>query len=554
MNTIEIICQNCDERREFPKGITLAEVSRQFNVKLKYPILGALVNNKLRELSFDLYKPKTVNFIDFSHNIGYRMYVRSVYFLLYAAVKEVIPQALLRIDHSVSKGWYAELEGENIELNEDLLKRIRERMVEMVAADLPFTRQEILTAEAAQLFMKNGQMDKAELFGRRHEMYTSVYGLNGFINYFYGYLVPSTGYLTLYDIRHYYKGLLIRVPDPENFEIPPAVTHQPKLFKVFREHKKWINILDVPFVGNLNKATSEKRDTDLIKISEALHEKRIARIADKIYRWYDKVKIVLISGPSSSGKTTFSKRLSIQLMVLGLKPVQISIDNYFVDREHTPRDEKGEYDFESLQAIDIDLFNENLNDLLIGREVRLPRFDFNSGRRSYYNGTFKMKPDQVLIIEGIHGLNPDLTPHIDPARKFGIFVSALTQISIDAQNPISSTDNRLFRRMVRDYRFRGYSALETLRRWDSVRNGEEKNIFPFQENADVMFNSALLYELAVLKTYAEPLLKTIPEIEPEHAEALRLMKFLSYFQPISSREIPPTSILREFLGGSSFIY
>ncbi len=554
MNTIEVICLNCNQRREFPKGITLAEVAQQLNVQLKYPVLGALVNNRLRELSYDLYKPKTVKFIDFSNNIGYRMYVRSVYFLLYAAVKEVLPRALLRIDHSVSKGWYAELEGENIELNEDLIKRIKEKMEELVSADLPFTRKEILTTEAAELFKNNGQMDKAELFGSRHEMYTSVYGLNGYINYFYGYLVPSTAYLTRFDIRHYYKGILIRVPDPENFEISAEVIHQPKLFKIFREHKKWINILDVPYVGSLNKATTEKRDTDLIKISEALHEKRIARIADKIYKWHDRVKIILISGPSSSGKTTFSKRLSIQLMVLGLKPVQISLDNYFVDREHTPRDENGEYDFESLNAIDIELFNQNLSDLLNGRQVRLPRFDFNSGKRSYYNGTFQMRPDQVLIIEGIHGLNPALTPTIDPARKFGIFVSALTQISIDAQNPVSSTDNRLIRRMVRDYRFRGYSALETLKRWDSVRNGEEKNIFSFQENAEVMFNSALLYELAVLKTYAESLLKTVPEGEPEHAEAQRLMKFLSYFQPISSREIPPTSILREFLGGSSFIY
>lgn len=553
MTNIEIICTNNQLRREYPRGTTLAQIASDMGIQLRYPILGALVNNKLRELSFEVYKPKTIRFIDFSHPIGYRMYVRSTAFVLYAALREINTDAILKIDHSVSKGWYAEINGEGGPVTDELLNRIRLKMNEIIEADIPFTRKELPTPEAVKLFRENGHTEKANLFETRQEMYTSVYGLGNHMNYFYGYLVPSTGYITEFDIQKYFRGFLIRVPERENFEIKPKVALQPKLFKVFREHKKWINILDVNYVGSLNKATRQRRDTDLIKISEALHEKRIARIADKIYKSREKVRVILISGPSSSGKTTFSKRLSIQLMVLGLRPVQISLDNYFVDRELTPRDENGEYNFETLQAIDITLFNENLNDLLQGKDVLLPRFDFTTGKRN--NGErLKISSDQVLIVEGIHGLNPGLTPSIRPQCKFGIFVSALTQISIDAHNPIPSTDNRLIRRMVRDYRFRNYTALDTLRRWESVRHGEEQYIFPFQENADVMFNSALLYELAVLKTYAEPLLKTIPENETEYAEALRLMKFLSYFQPVSAREIPPTSILREFLGGSSFIY
>ncbi len=553
MTNIEIICTNNQLRREYPRGTTLEQIASDMGIQLRYPILGALVNNKLRELSFEVYKPKTIRFIDFSHPIGYRMYVRSTAFVLYAALREINTDAILKIDHSVSKGWYAEINGEGGPVTDELLNRIRLKMNEIIESDIPFTRQELPTPEAVKLFRENGHTEKANLFETRQEMYTSVYGLGHHMNYFYGYLVPSTAYITEFDIQKYFRGFLIRVPERENFEIKPKVALQPKLFKVFREHKKWINILDVNYVGSLNKATRQKRDTDLIKISEALHEKRIARIADKIYKSREKVRVILISGPSSSGKTTFSKRLSIQLMVLGLRPVQISLDNYFVDRELTPRDENGEYNFETLQAIDITLFNENLSDLLQGKDVLLPRFDFTTGKRN--NGErLKISGDQVLIVEGIHGLNPGLTPSIRPQCKFGIFVSALTQISIDAHNPIPSTDNRLIRRMVRDYRFRNYSALDTLRRWESVRHGEEQYIFPFQENADVMFNSALLYELAVLKTYAEPLLKTIPENETEYAEALRLMKFLSYFQPVSAREIPPTSILREFLGGSSFIY
>jgi uridine kinase len=392
------------------------------------------------------------------------------------------------------------------------------------------------------------------LFKYREQLYSSVYGLGDAVNYFYGYLVPSTGYVTQFDLTKYFCGFLLRIPEKNSPWQLNGFKRQDKLFKVFREHKRWANILGVSYVGQLNQATSQKRDADLIKISEALHEKKIARIADKIYKREKDVRVILIAGPSSSGKTTFSKRLSVHLMVLGLQPVQISLDNYFVDRDLTPLDEKGDYNFETIKALDIDLFNQNLQDLIAGKETYLPKFDFTTGKQTRKDSMMQMKENQILVIEGIHGLNPELTASIPAKAKYGIFVSALTQISIDAQNPIPSTDNRLIRRIVRDYRFRNYSALDTLARWDSVRKGEEHYIFPYQENADSMFNSALLYELAVLKTFAEPIIKAVPETRPEYAEAQRLLKFLSYLKQISARDIPPTSIIREFLGGSSFVY
>ncbi|MDO9512677.1 MAG: nucleoside kinase [Bacteroidales bacterium] len=551
---IEIICTNTNTRQEFPKGTTLAEIATALGIKLHHPILGALVNNKLRELNFDLYKPKTVHFIDITHPIGYRMYTRSAAFILYKAVHDLYPKAHLRIEHSISKGAFCEIDNLDEPLNDIIVRSLKKRMYEIVEMDLPFTRQEILTSEAIEMFAKYGHKEKVDLFKNRSDMYTSIYGVNDLINYFYGFLVPSTGFVKLFDIQYYYNGLNLRVPERLNPDIISEAPDQSKLFKVFREHKKWVNILNVPYVGDLNKSSSEIRDNHLIKISEALHEKKIARIADRIFKQRDNLKIILIAGPSSSGKTTFSKRLSIQLMVLGIRPVQISLDNYFVDRELTPKDENGEYDFETIKAIDTALFNQNLLELIDGKTIKVPKFDFTSGKRAYNHQTMTLEADQILVIEGIHGLNPELTNMIPENCKYKVFVSALTQISIDAHNPIPSTDNRLIRRIVRDYRFRNYSALDTLKRWDSVRGGEEKYIFPFQENADIMFNSALLYELAVLKTYAEPILRVVQQNQPEYAEAARLLKFLSYFSPISSREIPPTSILREFLGGSSFIY
>jgi len=551
---VEIICTNNKMVKEFPVGIKLIEIAETLGIKNKYPIIAGMVNNKLKEMNFQVFKPKTVQFIDITHHIGLRVYLRSLAFILFKAVKELYPNAALSIEHSVSKGWYCELENFHNEISEEIVENIRRRMKELIAEDIPFVRKEILTKEAAILFENQGLIDKSKLFLSRKQLYSSVYFLDETVNYFYGYLVPSTGYISKFDLVKYYNGLLILPPKRDNPEEVEKMVPQNKMFKIFREHKKWCEIMEVPYVGFLNASVESGKIGDLIKISEALHEKKIAKISDNINKRRNEVKLVLISGPSSSGKTTFSMRLGVQLKVLGFKTVQISLDNYFVNREFTPRDENGEYDFECIEALDIERFNLDLMDLMKGQEVEIPKFDFTTGKR-FFDGThLKLEKNSLIIVEGIHGLNPKLTHKIDDKLKYRIFVSALTQLAIDKQNPIPTTDNRLIRRIVRDYRYRNYSALDTLRRWESVRNGEEKFIFPFQENADIMFNSALLYELGVLKTYADPILKEVPENTPEYAEALRLLKFISYFKSISEKGIPPTSILREFLGDSSFIY
>ncbi len=552
---VEIICINNNTllRKKFPEGTSLAQIASELNIKLQYPILGALVNNKVKELTYKVFKPKQIEFIDFSHSSGYQMYLRSLSFVLYHAVKELYPEALLNIQHSISGGKYCEIENLGLPLTQHIIDNINTQMDEIIDQNLPFIREELLTTDALQLFEEHHMSDKVLLFRTRKLLYTSVYHLGNSINYYYGYLVPSTGFVKVFNLELYHQGMLLQPPSKHNPTQTTRISPQVKLFNVFQEHKKWVSILGVPHVGELNIAVEKKQTTQLIQISEALHEKRVASIADDISR-RGGVKMVLISGPSSSGKTTFCKRLSIQLEVLGYKPVQISIDNYFKEREQTPKDERGEYDFECLQAIDLELFNNHLQELLKGNSVEIPNFDFAQGKKIYNGNILKMKENSILILEGIHGLNPQLTSIIDNKYKYKVFVSALTQIAIDNQNPIPTTDNRLIRRMVRDYRYRGYSALDTMSRWASVRKGEEKWIFPYQEQADVMFNSALLCELSVLKYYAEPLLRDVPEIVPEYAEAVRLLKFLSYFKAIAEKDIPPTSILREFFGGSSFVY
>lgn len=551
---IEIICTNCDITKQYPIGTSLSEIASSMQICLKQPILGVLVNNKLKELNYQVFKPKTIHFIDITHHIGIRMYIRSLAFVLYKAIKDIHLTATLNIEHSISKGWYCEVTNSHLILDEPTIALIKNRMQEIIEQDLPFIRKEILTTKAIQLFEENGHDDKSLLFKTRNQLYSSVYYLDDCINYFYGYLIPSTAYLKQFNIVKYFNGLLLQVPNQKQPDEIDEILLQNKMFKIFHEHKKWCEILEVPYVGSLNKAVIEKRDNELIKISEALHEKKIAKIADNIFKKRNEAKLILISGPSSSGKTTFSLRLSIQLKVLGFKTLQISLDNYFLNREYTPRDENGEYDFECIEALDIEQFNHDLLELMSGKEIEIPKFDFTTGKRFYDNSRLKLTKDSLLIVEGIHGLNPKLTHLIEEKLKYKIFVSALTQLAIDKQNPIPTTDNRLIRRIVRDYRYRGYSALDTLKRWESVRKGEDQNIFPYQENADIMFNSALLYELGVLKTFAEPIIKVVPENMPEYAEAVRLLKFISYFLPISEREIPPTSILREFLGGSSFVY
>ncbi len=549
---IQITCENTGEIKYYPFGTYLSDILKEQKVKLQYPVLAAYVNNKLKELDYRIFKPKTIRFIDITEADGRRMYFRSLSFVMFKAVRDLYPDAVLNIDHSVAGGIYCEVENGH-PTDEKMAAGIKARMKEIIAADLPFYRAEVLTKEAIKLFADNGLDDKSRLFAGRKGLYTSVYKLDEHINYFYGHLVPSTGYLEVFDLDLYYDGLLLRMPDPADPSQVEPIERQPKLFNIFREHKEWARLIEAANVGQLNEQVKQNKASDLIKVAEALHEKKIASIAQEISERKD-VKLILIAGPSSSGKTTFSKRLSVQLMVAGMKPHALSLDNYFVNREDNPKDEKGEYDFETIKAIDTELFNQNMLDLMDGKEVVLPKFDFASGQRTYNGDKLQIGREDVLIVEGIHGLNPELSAHIADEHKYRIFISALTQISIDHQNYIPTTDNRLLRRIIRDARYRGYSAGETLKRWPSVRRGEEKYIFPFQENADVMFNSALLYELGVIKKIAVPLLNSVPESEQERSEASRLAKFLSFFESIPDKEIPPTSLLREFLWGSSFRY
>jgi len=553
-NEIKIKCLNTGQSEAVPSGKTLYEIAEIFKLKKRESFFGALVNNKLQELRFEVFRPKSIQFIDGTHPDGKRIFMRSLSFVLLKATKDIFPEAILKIEHSVSKGLYCELEGVKDGNTIESVLKIGERMREIAAADIPFLHEEIETTEAISLFEDNGFCEKAKLFKTRPQLYTSVYYLEDQIDYFYGSLLPSTGYLKTFDLVKYYDGMLLMFPRPEKPDELQELILQDKMFDIFREHKHWMSILNAGTIGSINNAIAKNEIEELIKISEALHEKKLAHIADSIYDNRDKTRIVLISGPSSSGKTTFSKRLSVQLKVLGLKPVNISLDDYFVDRELTPRDKNGEYDFESLDAIDIKLFNKHLVDLLKGKEIELPKFSFELGKREYHGDTLQITNDNILVIEGIHGLNPRLTEKIQADAKFKIYISALTTLSMDGHNRIPTTDTRLIRRIVRDHKFRNYSAFDTIARWQSVRRGEEKHIFPYQEEADVMFNSAMLFELGVLKSFVEPLLKEVNPTVPEYAEAQRLLKFTAYLSPIPYEMVPNNSILREFLGGSSFKY
>lgn len=550
---IQIKCINNSTYKNYSRGITLKEIADDQNIKLRSETLGALVNNQLEKLSFEIFHPKTIEFIDIAHPDGMRMYIRSLSFLLYYAIENIIPNTKLRVEHSVSNGVYCELKGDE-EITIQKISQVADFMKDLVAQDLPFVHHQKETEKVIKLFDEYGFEDKVGLLKSRGQNYSSYYQLNDTIGSFYGYLVPSTGYLKVFDVNKYYNGILLQIPKrfkPENVE---ELIIQKKMFEIFQEYSNWNKVLDVTNIHDLNALHANNKAERLIKVSEAFHEKKIGRIADTIAERKNKVRIILISGPSSSGKTTFSKRLAIQLMVAGLKPQTLSLDDYFVDRKATPIDENGEYDFESINALDIYQFNQDLNLLLKGEEVELPKFSFEKGTR-YYDGTkTKLEDDHILVIEGIHGLNPILTNSVPDSFKFKIYVSALTSINIDDHNRIPTTDNRLIRRIVRDYRYRNYSAADTISRWQSVRRGEDKHIFPYQEEADVMFNTALLYEFAVLKHYAEPILLEVENNKPEYAEANRLLYFFSYFKPIIDKNIPPTSIIREFFGGSSFSY
>ncbi|MEA3445816.1 MAG: nucleoside kinase [Bacteroidota bacterium] len=553
---VQIHFEGTNIKKEYPVGTTLSDIIKDLDYDSKKPILGALVNNELRELSYSIYKPKTIKFINYIHPDGRRMYVRSLSMVLYKACHDLFPNLQFKIYHAISKGLYCELQGSkmSVESHFQVVVDILDRMKEIIDNDLPFEREEIETQEATKIFEEFGLIDKIKLMQTRQQMYTSVYKLDNVVDYYYGHLVPSTGYLKDFDLVKYYDGMLLMYPQKENPDKLEDLIDQDKLFDIFREYKNWVDIINVPNVGSLNGITLSGKIGEVIKINEALQEKKLASIADQIYKVKNDVRVVLISGPSSSGKTTFSKRLAIQLKVLGMKPIMISLDNYFVNREKTPRDENGEYDFEHPRALDIKLFNDNMLALFAGEEVQLPKFSFTNGSRYYADKKLKIDDKNIIIVEGIHALNPELSAFIPRKRKFKVYVSAITQLGIDSHNRIPTTDNRLLRRIVRDFQYRNYSALDTLRRWQSVRKGEEKYIFPYQEEADVMFNTALLFELGVLKKWVEPMLQEVPPVVPEYSEAKRLLKFLSYFVPIPDFEIPPTSILREFLEGSSFDY
>ena len=549
---IRIRCKNNKKSIYAAIGSTLSDVFRQLNFKMSYGPICAKVNNKVEGMHFRLYHNKDVEFLDMTSGSGSRNYTRTLFFILCKAVHDLYPRSSVVIDIPVSNGYYVDLSiGHDVNLDD--VTRIRHRMQEIIDARMPITRHEVPTEDAIRMFDQKGDEAKARLLRSAGSLYTTYYQIDDYVDYYYGSLLTNTSQIYLFGLERYFDGLLLRIPDLKNPGVLPEMTRQDKMFSIFKEHHHWQNIVGVRTVGDFNEIVGAGRSTDLINVSEALQEKKISQIADEI-AGRKGIKLVLLAGPSSSGKTTTCKRLSIQLVANGLKPLQISLDDYFVNRDQTPRDENGEYDYESIYALNLKLINEQFNALFRGEEVELPKYDFQTGVSRPSGKKLKMQENNVLVVEGIHALNPELTAHIPERQKFRVYVSALTTILLDDHNYIPTTDNRLLRRIIRDYKYRGVDARESIRRWPSVRSGENKWIFPFQENADAVFNSAMLFELAVIKQQAEPLLEQVPENCEEYSEAYRLRKFLKYIRPIPNKDIPPTSLLREFLGGSSFRY
>lgn len=564
---LKIFCENTGEYVEIQGGETLRELARKIGrerLGLAFPEICALVNNKNEPLQYQVFAPKMVRFIDRQSASGFRVYTRSLSMMLYRAVREVLPGALLRIVHSISNGWYCRLflpgkDGKPetaVVPDSALLARLQEVMESLRDRDVPFIRKERLTRDISVKFREEGLFDKVELLDTLHELYTTVYRLDGVLDSYYGALAPSTGLIDIFSLVPYKEGFLLMGVDRKNPSRPALPVPQEKMYEAFNENLRFNHIIGVGNVGELNRAVIQDRTAQLINVAEALHDKKIAAIADEIARRYHEggARVVLVAGPSSSGKTTFTKRLAIYLLTNLLQPEMISLDNYFVDRHKTPRDETGDYDYESLYALDLEQFNADFSALLRGEEVELPTYSFEQGKRIYKGDRLRIGPNTILLLEGIHGLNPELTASIEDKMKYKVYVSALTTLSIDDHNWIPTTDNRLLRRIIRDHKYRGASAIDTLRRWPSVRRGEERWIFPFQENTDSTFNSSLIFELGVMKDYGEAILREVPNDCPEYAEAYRLRRFLGYFLPIGEKSIPPTSLLREFLGGSSFRY
>ena len=549
---IQIRCKNNKKTLEVPIGSTLYEIYNVFNLKMYFGPVSAKVNNKVEGLDYRVFHNKDVEFLDLYSASGMRAYTRSLFMVLCKAVHDLYPKSKVVIDIPVSNGYYCNI---NIhrEVTDSDIENIYRRMQTIVGEALPIQRYETTTEEAISMFRNLGDEAKVKLLESMGSLYTTYYKLDDYVDYYYGAMLTNTSQIKLFGIEKFFDGLLLRVPSSEDPAKLDNLINQDKMFEVFRVHHRWQDILGVRTVGDFNEAVRRGFSNDLINVSEALQEKKISQMAETIANKKD-VKVVLIAGPSSSGKTTFCKRLSVQLLTCGIKPVQISLDDYFVNRVDTPKDETGDYDYESLYALNIPLVNEQFLALFRGEEVQLPSYNFQTGKSEMKGKKLRLNSDNILIVEGIHALNPTLTKNIPDNKKFRIYASALTTILLDDHNYIPTTDNRLIRRIVRDHKYRGCSAQETIRRWPSVRAGEKKWIFPYQENADTMFNTAMLYEVAVLKAQAEAVLEQVPENCNEYAEAYRLRKFLGYFASLPFRSLPPTSLLREFLGGSSFKY
>mgnify|MGYP004460386519 FL=1 len=549
---IQIRCKNNKKTQKVEIGSTLFDVFSAFDLKMTHGPVSARVNNKVEGMHYRVYNSKDVEFLDMASASGSRAYTRTLFFVLCKAVQDIYPNTDVVIDIPVSNGFYVDIRLGRPVVEEDV-NILRRRMQEIIDAKMPIRRYMVPTEDAIALFQEKGDVEKVKLLKTSGSIYTTYYKIGEYVDFYYGTLLTNTSGLYLFGLEKYYDGMLLRIPSLKDPDKLGEMTKQDKMFDIFKEHHRWQDILGIRTVGDFNQAIDAGHATDIINISEALQEKKIAKIAEDIANRQG-VKLVLLAGPSSSGKTTSCKRLSIQLAVNGLKPLQISLDDYFVDRDKTPKDDNGEYDFESIYALDLDLLNEQFNALFRGEEVELPKYDFPSGKSVKSGKKLKMEPNNVLVVEGIHALNPELTAHIPQEQIYRVYASALTTILLDNHNYIPTTDNRLLRRIIRDYKYRGVSAQETIHRWPSVRAGENKWIFPYQENADAMFNTAMLYELSVIKMQAEPLLQQVPENCEEHAEAYRLLKFLKYFKGIPYNNLPPTSLLREFLGGSSFHY
>lgn len=551
---IKVYIDNINDYVDIKGGETLLDILERVSHLIPFKPICAHVNNKTEDLRYTLFGPKKVNFLPIDSSSGQRVYVRSLCMMLYKAIETLYPGVRLSVEHSISNGYYCRLKG--MEVTDEVVKNLKGKMESLARMNLTFERRERLTTDVKEMFARQGLDDKVLLLDTLHTLYTTYYRLDGLCDSYYGALAPSTGILTTFDLIPYHEGMLLLPFDPADHSIPRLSKPQEKMYRAFTEHLRFNNVIGVKNVGELNRAVEHGHSADLINVAEALHAKKISSIADDIASRYADggARIVLIAGPSSSGKTTTTKRLATYLTTNLLRPQMISLDDYFIDRVHTPRDESGDYDYESLYALDLKLFNEHLNALCRGEEVELPSYNFERGERSFKGNKLHLDDNTVLLIEGIHGLNPELTASVDEKLKYRVYVSALTTLSIDDHNWVPTTDNRLLRRIIRDHKYRGTSAIETLRRWASVRRGEEKWIFPYQENADAMFNSSLIFELGVMKDYGESILRQVPHDVPEYAEAYRLLKFLSYFSPIGDKLIPPTSLLREFLGGSSFKY